>query len=625
MVAHFRQQDDLESRSNTNLSVYQVKVKAGLCHVNPQSSKGRRIQLFQMLLIPMIPSLFLLILAVSSLLQAVQVKDRLSHTKGNIDRTHDIAGLIHQLQVERIEVSLFTIQNKSINHLTDIFLTTDRAISELEWPEGDGLEKAGIVSREEFARTLGIARYSNDFSSEIKIYSSLNEQTISWLIQIIQGNRDDAFWDTLLSYVLLIRAKENTGIFAPLVLEFYAKMDIPEKDHVSFIQNEKLAEDHLETSKQYSDFVKTAYQATVTKNKETFALFNHMSEEVLHPETVIFNDTTSNYVGIWVHTSETILDLLKTLEDDIENHLFDLIEVHIDNALSTRNLYVVCILIVVIIIPLILYIAWNVTSSMQNFAQSLDEKTQLLHHEKKRSDSLLYRMLPRSVANQLKIEQVVTAESYESVTVYFSDIVGFTVLSSKSSPMQVVTLLNGLYNLFDARIEKYDVYKVETIGDAYMVASGLPNRNGDKHAGEVATLALDLMDHLRNFIVPHQEDQTLQLRVGLHTGPCAAGVVGSKMPRYCLFGDTVNTASRMESHSLPMKIHISENCKSLLEKTGSYRFTSRGQVEIKGKGWMTTYWLEEKIDKLRKRSDGRKSCSPVWNNLEPPRNVSAHM
>jgi len=124
-----------------------------------------------------------------------------------------------------------------------------------------------------------------------------------------------------------------------------------------------------------------------------------------------------------------------------------------------------------------------------------------------------------------------------------------------------------------------------------MVVSGLPVRNGTSHAREIARMSLALLSAVRGFTIRHRPTDQLKLRIGMHTGPCVAGVVGHKMPRYCLFGDTVNTASRMESNGLPLKIHVSPKTKAVLDTFGSFEVELRGEVEMKGKGKVTTYWL----------------------------------
>lgn len=267
----------------------------------------------------------------------------------------------------------------------------------------------------------------------------------------------------------------------------------------------------------------------------------------------------------------------------------------------------------------------NMMSMMERYQCNLEElvgeRTELLIEEKKKTEMLLLRMLPKSVAETLKRGQPVEPESYQQVTIYFSDICGFTAISAESTPMQVVALLNDLYTLFDSIIHNYDVYKVETIGDAYMVVSGLPIRNSDNHAGEIASMSLHLLSAIKTFKISYKPNEVLRLRIGIHSGPCVAGVVGLIMPRYCLFGDTVNTASRMESNGESLKIHCSEETKLLLDKLGGYILDERGLVSMKGKGELRTFWLLDEIKEVRQR---RLKNTRREKNSRPPNNNQPH-
>uniref|UniRef100_A0AAY4C7W9 Guanylate cyclase n=1 Tax=Denticeps clupeoides TaxID=299321 RepID=A0AAY4C7W9_9TELE len=243
-----------------------------------------------------------------------------------------------------------------------------------------------------------------------------------------------------------------------------------------------------------------------------------------------------------------------------------------------------------------------------NLEELIRERTEELEVEKQKTEKLLTQMLPPSVAKALKLGSTVEPEHFESVTLYFSDIVGFTTISANSEPIDVVDLLNDLYTLFDAVICNHDVYKVETIGDAYMVASGLPVPNGNRHAAEIANMSLDILSAVGTFKMKHMPDVPVRIRIGLHSGPCVAGVVGLTMPRYCLFGDTVTTASKMEATGVPYRIHIHNSTVRILRtlKMG-YKVQLRGMTEIKGMRTEETYWLigREGFTKPLKHSSGR--------------------
>ncbi|XP_044225470.1 retinal guanylyl cyclase 1 [Thunnus albacares] len=232
-----------------------------------------------------------------------------------------------------------------------------------------------------------------------------------------------------------------------------------------------------------------------------------------------------------------------------------------------------------------------------NLEDLIRERTEELEVERQKTDNLVAQMLPKSVAQALKTGKPVKPEHFSEVTLYFSDIVGFTTISALSEPIEVVDLLNDLYSLFDAIIGLHDVYKVETIGDAYMVASGVPTRNGNRHAAEMANMSLDILHCIGTFKMRHMPDVKVRIRIGLHSGPVVAGVVGLTMPRYCLFGDTVNTASRMESTGLSYRIHVNQTTVDILNslKLG-YKIDTRGLTELKGKGIENTYWLVGRQD-----------------------------
>jgi class 3 adenylate cyclase len=237
----------------------------------------------------------------------------------------------------------------------------------------------------------------------------------------------------------------------------------------------------------------------------------------------------------------------------------------------------------------------EIEQANQVLEERVQERTADLSREREKSESLLRNILPSDIADRLKSEpSKAIAEGFDSVTVLFADIVGFTELSARVSPLVLVNLLNEVFSAFDRLAEKHGVEKIKTIGDAYMVVGGLPVHRED-HARAICNMALDMQDVMSELAKTHEG---LGVRIGVHTGPVVAGVLGTKKFSYDLWGDSVNIASRMESHGERGKIQISD---SVVEQVGNSEFEieKRGAVKLKGRGEMTTYWLVKRLVDVR--------------------------
>lgn len=206
--------------------------------------------------------------------------------------------------------------------------------------------------------------------------------------------------------------------------------------------------------------------------------------------------------------------------------------------------------------------------------------------ERERSDRLLHAVLPQKIASQLRLSDSMIANRHPEVTVLFADIAGFTPWSSAQEPEAVVSLLEKIFSRFDARLSHLGAEKIKTIGDAYMVVSGAPEPRAD-HAQVIANLALALLEEIQ--LVRQETGIALDMRIGVHTGSVIAGGIGAVRFSYDIWGDTVNTASRMESHGLAGRIQISQQTKERIE--AAFVVEPRGMIDVKGKGEMETWWL----------------------------------
>ncbi len=237
----------------------------------------------------------------------------------------------------------------------------------------------------------------------------------------------------------------------------------------------------------------------------------------------------------------------------------------------------------------------------ENLEELVRQRTKELVAEKQTSERLLLNVLPGPIADRLKTGESLIVDRFEDVSVLFADIVGFTTVASRTSPEALVTMLNELFSTFDRLAEQHRLEKIKTIGDAYMVVAGIPQPIAD-HAVAIAHMALDMMAGIAEY--SKRTGMDLQLRVGIHTGSVVAGVIGTKKFIYDLWGDTVNTASRMESTGLPGRVQVSEATYVLLRDL--FEFEERGPIDVKGKGQMSVYLL------VRPKDDpGRVSISTI--------------
>ena len=223
---------------------------------------------------------------------------------------------------------------------------------------------------------------------------------------------------------------------------------------------------------------------------------------------------------------------------------------------------------------------------LRYFIVERDRALQALRVEQDRSERLLLNILPVMIADRLKDAPEVIADAFDSVTVLFADIVGFTPYAKDRPPAEVVAVLNRLFSGFDDLADHHGIEKIKTIGDAYMVAAGLPVPRVD-HQAVMAEMALDMCDEVERFRVDTGLDLTV--RVGIDTGPVVAGVIGHRKFSYDIWGDTVNMASRMEAHGMPACIQVTQGL--YLALRDDYVLHERGTVDIKGQGPTTTYLL----------------------------------
>lgn len=270
--------------------------------------------------------------------------------------------------------------------------------------------------------------------------------------------------------------------------------------------------------------------------------------------------------------------------------MFDYLLIHDVKQFEMKTVAVFFVLNFVSISALVYVLLWYFSREQDKLRVAVEAKTQAVTTEKEVSDRLLLNILPTNVADRLKRQESNIADGHADVTVMFADIVNFTHLSEEMSPNDMVSLLNDIFSAFDILAERFEVEKIKTIGDAYMVAGGLTSRSG-QYVDAVAVMALHMQEFVSQYVAPNGE--RLALRVGIATGPVVAGVIGHRKFSYDLWGDTVNIASRMCTEAIAG--HIQVDSVTYRRLHNRFNFDEPYQIQVKGKGPMQVYNLRGKL------------------------------
>ncbi|ESO95674.1 hypothetical protein LOTGIDRAFT_116760 [Lottia gigantea] len=574
---------------------HRITVTSGCLDLsNLETPRGRRNHVILILIVALTPVFALIGQNIQTLVSNSNILSTRNSIRSTIQLSIQTGNVVHRLQIERGTTAFYISSQGSaeiLKRLQIAYNTTDEYIGKLNrWPENDDGENFKSVEAYtdyvlQFRNSLNLSNVTVD--DAIDFYSSHNTIFISWFASHIQKSTSGTLWSTLVSYHFLALAKEQAGIERARGSTFFSQGKFNQADLLKYSARKVMGENYLLQSSQYSTEVYGVLNSEYIGTK--------LAKDITYMRNVIIrnnvNGSSVEKGDQWFSNMTSYIDILQDISLKMAETITATLSSEIGDLESDVTINIVIVVIAVLLCPFVIVTVHKLTNRIRIYAEKLQQKTRDLEGERRKSEMLLYELLPVSVANKLLQNQPVEPENYVSVTLFFSDIVGFTKISSQSTPLQIVNMLNILYKTFDNNLELYDVYKVETIGDAYMVASGLPVRNGEKHVTEIGHLALDLLDAIANLSIPHMPKEKLKLRIGLNSGPVVTGVVGNKMPRYCVFGDTVNTASRMESSSLPHRIQISSTTKQGLDKSGDFTINTRGEIEVKGKGLMTTYWL----------------------------------
>ncbi|XP_059158525.1 adenylate cyclase, germination specific-like [Physella acuta] len=569
--------------------------------LNFRTALGRYFLLVLILSAGFIPACVLLAQNIVDVCQAVQLLHRNSIVDSRIASALLIKDLLHQLQLERGLSALFVSSNGDVITRDEMLQTrihVDDRLQALDlWPTEVPLWNGVVPEKETFKFELSKFRYNIDTKvvdefTVVEHYSNQTSLLIQWLIQLTNSVTLGTFWDDVVAFQSLTFATENAGLERAAGAIFFTKGSGSFEGLGSYMHYVITGRSALAVAAEFSDLVHARVQedeiSLITNAINEFRqLINSNGTSALSGG----NQSSVDAARAWVGNMSEYIDFLH----GVQNEVGDEIKYHTSDSSSTQQKTTVFSASMMVaeffFYPLFIILTLRLTNRVKDYSSKLTVRLKHLSREQRRNTTLVKEMYPPSVASRLLKGGHVDPESFDSATVCFSGLADFEELSRISHGVDIIYFINRLFDLMDDEINKYDVLKVETVGDQYLVVSGVPLRNGNAHIVEIANMALGLLELTSQLTVDHLPTLPIRLKFGMCTGTVVTGIIGIKMPRYCLFGDTVNMASRMLSYSEALRVHLSASSGAILSRDPGFDVVSRGEIFIKGKGVLDTYWL----------------------------------
>jgi len=634
---------ELSTVHNIEDTIWQV----GCYQINPTTPRGQKFFILHMLVLPLIPITALVIQNSVNMNTLLGYQNRVSTIRRQVRGAMEIALFIQNIQEERAEVALYIFTNQSDSNMTEVKYNENRTISDMDMMESNitltGLEndenRRGIQERfrqtdralEEvptwpdidksltMTKVLPVGTIGADgyeaFKSKLKFqiqhevfrvkvregrigeiteilawYEFINDVILDHLDDEIKSTDRSGVWRYLISFKNLLRAIENIGIVSVYGIRYLSTGNVTQQNFIKYVEHDTLIWEYLNSSIHLAPYLekkfKRIYQGDAYKFyrlSDRLILNNALDTEMGSSDI----DSAMRYFRAITEYMQQLRHSLGELRDDIEAVAQEEL-----NAADAEKITGIAILSFISLITLLFYFfVKNALTVIRVFAKEVIEKVQELDQEKMKTEKAFHDFLPLTIVRDIKLKKV-SAENFDCVTIFFGDIVGFNDLTNDCSATELIDFMNHFYCNLDARLEKFQVYNVHTMKDEFMIVSGMPERNGDRHVSEIASMALDLLAGSVVFQIPHRPNAKLTIRMGFHSGPAMGVVAGNNIPNYCIMSDTGNLARVMEKMGEGMRIHISSISKELLDMVGGFRCDYRGALDLgANRGQMETYWL----------------------------------